>query len=54
MVALESHSKIRGFKDVGKDVRIVDRIIRDNIGGNRSWEDSEMRLDRHNETGVIE
>jgi len=54
VVALESHSKIRGFKDVGKDVGIVGRIIRDNIGGSRSREDSETRLGRHNKTGVIE
>ena len=54
VVVLESHSKIRGFKDVGKDVGIVGRIIRDNIGGSRSREDSETRLGRHNKTGVIE
>ena len=54
VVALESHSEVRGFKNVGKDVWIVDRIIRDNISGNRSQEDSETRLDRHNEAGVIE
>src|SRR6202050_5121933 len=54
VVVLESHSEIQGFKDVGKDVGIVGRIIRDNISGNRSQEDSEMRLGRHNETGVIE
>ena len=31
VVALESHSEVRGFKDVGKNVGIVDRIIRDNM-----------------------
>src|ERR1700677_4388320 len=54
VVALESHSEVRGFKDVGKDVGIVYRIIRDTMLGNSSREDSETTLDRHNEAGVIE
>src|ERR1700693_4390132 len=47
VMALEPHGEIRGVKDGGKDVRIVDRVVGNNIRGSGSREDSEMRLDRH-------
>src|ERR1700734_1729373 len=47
MMALEPHGEIRGVKDGRKDVRIVDRVVGNNIHGGGSQEDSEMRLDRH-------
>jgi hypothetical protein len=54
VVYVMAHGEIRGVKDGGENVGIVDRIIRNNIGGNRNWEDSEMRLNRHNKVWVIE
>src|ERR1700691_2274182 len=47
VMALEPHGEIRGVKDGGKDVRIVDRVVGNNIRGGGSREDSETRLDRH-------
>jgi len=47
VMALEPHGEIRGVKDGGKDVRIVDRVVGNNIRGGESREDSETRLDRH-------
>jgi hypothetical protein len=47
VMALEAHGEIRGVEDGGKDVGIVDRVVRNNIRGGGSQEDSETRLDRH-------
>ena len=54
VMALEPHSEVQGVKDGRKDVGIVDRVIGNNIRGSRSREDSEMRMNRHNETQMIE
>ena len=46
VMALEPHGEIRGVKDGRKDIRVVDRVVGNNIREGWSQEDSETRLDR--------
>jgi hypothetical protein len=54
VMALKPHGEVRGVEDGGKDVGIVDRVVRNNIHGSGSWEDSETRVDRHDGTRMNE
>ena len=54
VMALEPHDEVWGVEDGGKDVGIVDRVIGNNICGSGSWEDSETRVDKHNEMQLNE
>ena len=47
VMALEPHGEVQGVEDGRKDVRIVDRVIGNNICGSGSWQDSKTRVDGH-------
>ena len=54
VMRLEPHCEIRGFEDAGKDVGIVDRVVRKDIRRSGSQENGKVRVDRHDEMRVIE
>ena len=52
VMMLEPHSEKRGFKDGRMYIKIIRGIKRNNVGGNRGWENSKVRMNRHDEAGV--
>ena len=52
VMMLEPHSEKQGFKDGGKYIKIIRGIKGNKVAGDRSQQDSEVRMNRHLEAGV--